>query len=49
MDLSQCPPVVAREIHRTLRAMTGVDDPYRAVKDRFNKMALDMLPGLRPQ
>ena len=26
--------------------MTGVDDPYRAVKDRFNRMALDMLPEL---
>ena len=46
MDLSQCPPVVAQAIHRTLRAMTGVDDPYRAVKDRFNQMALGMLPEL---
>lgn len=46
MDLTQAPPVVAREIHRTLRTMTGVDDPYRPVKDRFNRMALDMLPGL---
>jgi len=46
MDFAQCPPVVAREIHRMLRAMTGVDDPYRAVKDRFNRMALEMLPEL---
>jgi len=46
MDLSQCPPVVAREIHQTLRQMTGVADPYRAVKDRFNRMALGMLPEL---
>ena len=46
MDFSQSPPVVARRIHRALRAMTGVADPYRAVKDRFNRMALDMLPEM---
>jgi len=47
MDLAQSPPVVAQEIHRQLRRITGVDDPYRAVKDAFNRMALDMLPELR--
>jgi len=46
MDLARCPPVVAREIHQMLRQMTGVTDPYRAVKDRFNRMAIDMLPEL---
>jgi len=46
MDLGQCPPVVARQIHRALRNMTAVADPYRAVKDRFNRMALDLLPEL---
>jgi len=46
MDLAQCPPAVAQQIHRRLRRLTGVDDPYRAVKDCFNRMALDMLPEL---
>jgi len=46
MDLGQCPPVVGQKIHRTLREITHVDDPYRDVKDRFNRMALDMLPEL---
>ena len=46
MDLAQCPPVVAQRIHRQLRKITGAADPYRAVKDRFNRMALDMLPEL---
>ena len=45
MDLAQSPPVVAQQIHRRLRQLTGVNDPYRAVKDGFNRMALDMLPG----
>jgi uncharacterized protein with ATP-grasp and redox domains len=47
MDLAQCPPIVAQRIHRQLRETTGVDDPYQAVKDRFNRMALHMLPKLR--
>ena len=46
MDLAQCPPAVAQRVHRQLREITGVDDPYRAVKDRFNRLALDMLPEL---
>ena len=46
MDLAQCPPVVAQRMHRHLRRLTGVDDPYRVVKDSFNRMALDMLPDL---
>ena len=46
MDLGQSPPVVGQRIHRVLREITGVDDAYRAVKDRFNRMALDMLPDL---
>lgn len=45
-DLAQCPPAVAQQIHRQLRTMTGVNDPYRAAKERFNTMALDMLPEL---
>lgn len=46
MDMSQCPPAVACEIHRSLRRMTGVNDPYRMVKDQFNRMALEMMPEL---
>jgi len=46
MDLAQPPPVVGQHIHRRLRELTGLDDPYRAAKDRFNKMAVDMLPEL---
>ncbi len=46
MDLAQRPPVVAQWMHRQLRELTGVTDPYRSAKDRFNRMALSMLPGL---
>ncbi|MFW6153591.1 MAG: damage-control phosphatase ARMT1 family protein [Planctomycetota bacterium] len=46
MDLSQCPPVVAQRIHRTLRELTGVADPYRADRERFNRVALDLMGEL---
>jgi uncharacterized protein with ATP-grasp and redox domains len=46
MDLNQPPPVVARAVHRRLREMTGVEDPYRTPKARFNRLAMSMLPDL---
>jgi hypothetical protein len=47
MDLSEPPPVVGQEIHAMLRELTGNADPYRAAKQRFNRMALELLPRLR--
>ena len=49
MDLSLSPPVLAQRIHRRLRELTGIDDPYREEKDQHNQMALSLLPGLRAQ
>ncbi len=46
MDLSRPPPVVGQMIHRRLRELTGVADPYRGVKERLNRVALEMLAGL---
>lgn len=45
-DLRQPPPVIGRHIHRRLRLLTGVTDPYREAKQRLNRLALDLLPGL---
>jgi len=47
MDLSQSPPVMAQLIHRRLRQMVGVEDPYRQAKERLNRIALELLPALR--
>ena len=49
MDLAQCPPAFAQRIHRQLRSLTGIADPYQAVKHRFNRMALAMLEDLGSQ
>ena len=47
MDLSQSPPAMAQKIHRFIREITGVKDPYLEVKNRFNKLALQMYPELK--
>ena len=47
MDLRQSPPVMAQKIHRFIRELTGVADPYLEVKNRFNKAALQMYPELQ--
>jgi uncharacterized protein with ATP-grasp and redox domains len=49
MDLATPPPMVGQRLHRHLRQITGVADPYRPVKDRFNRMAGAMLPELSAQ
>jgi len=46
-DLSMSPPAVGQLMHRRLRELTGVEDPYRGAKDRFNRLALDLLPEMR--
>lgn len=49
MDMRLSPPALAQRIHRKLRELTGVEDPYRKQKDQHNQMALQLLPGLRAQ
>ncbi len=46
LDLNRPPPWVGQIIHRRLRELTGVEDPYREAKSRFNQMAVSMLPEL---
>ncbi|OPZ71148.1 MAG: hypothetical protein BWY83_01293 [bacterium ADurb.Bin478] len=45
-DLTQPPPVIGRLVHRRLRELTGEADPYRAAKERFNRLTLQLLPEL---
>lgn len=48
-DWQKSPVGVAQQLHRRIRQATGEADPYRALKDRMNRLALDMLPGLRQE
>ncbi len=49
MDLNQSPPAMAQRIHRRLREITGVDDPYRETKDWQNRVAMELIPALRAE
>jgi len=49
MDLSQSPPRMAQLIHRRLRQMVGVEDPYIQAKERLNRIAMELLPSLQEE
>jgi uncharacterized protein with ATP-grasp and redox domains len=49
LDLNQPPPVLGQRIHRRLREITGVTDPYRAAKERLNRMAKGLLDELKAE
>jgi uncharacterized protein with ATP-grasp and redox domains len=46
-DMSWPAPVLTQRVQRRLRALTGIVDPYRDAKQRFNELALELLPELR--
>jgi hypothetical protein len=47
LDMSQSPPVMGQKIHRLIRELVGVEDPYRVVKEQFNNAALQLYPKMR--
>jgi damage-control phosphatase, subfamily I len=46
-DLTQSPPVFGRCLHQWVRELTGRTDPYLAVKQESNRLALALLPAWR--
>ncbi|MBN2381272.1 DUF89 family protein [bacterium] len=47
LDLNRPPPWIGQIIHRRLRALSGVADPYRSLKSQFNRLAMAVLPELK--
>jgi uncharacterized protein with ATP-grasp and redox domains len=47
LDMDQSPPVIGQKIHRLIRELAGVDDPYNGVKQRFNNAALKLYSKMR--
>jgi uncharacterized protein with ATP-grasp and redox domains len=45
-DWGTMPVVIAQHMQRIVRQETGHADPYRALKDRMNRIALELLPAL---
>jgi uncharacterized protein with ATP-grasp and redox domains len=46
-DMGVPAPLMSQRIHRRLRELTGVSDPYKETKLRHNQLALGLLPELR--
>jgi len=40
LDMSQSPPAIGQQIHRLIRELIDNTDPYRELKQRFNRLAL---------
>jgi damage-control phosphatase, subfamily I len=49
IDLTQSPPAMAQRIHRRLRQITGIEDPYLSAKAHHNQIAVELLPELRAE
>lgn len=49
MDLNQSPPAIAQRIHRRLRELTGVTDPYREAKEWQNRIAMELVLNFRAE
>lgn len=47
MDFRDPPPAMGQRIHRTIRKVMNDPDPYRKIKERFTRVALDLYPGLK--
>ena len=47
VDFNQTPPAAAQIIHRRLRELLPIDDPYRESKDRQNEMASRLIDTVR--
>jgi len=48
MDLQMSPPQMACHIHRRLRQLLGSTDPYRAAKQKHNRLAEEICRRFRP-
>lgn len=47
MPFDQPPPIMGQLIHRRIRELTGLRDPYREAKRKANEFALRLYPGLK--
>ncbi|HUU19455.1 MAG TPA: ARMT1-like domain-containing protein [Sedimentisphaerales bacterium] len=47
LDMSQSPPVLGQQIHRVIRELVGMEDPYHKIKKQFNELALKLYSELR--
>jgi uncharacterized protein with ATP-grasp and redox domains len=46
LDMSQSPPAIGQKIHQLIRKLIDNTDPYRELKQRFNRLALRLCAEL---
>lgn len=49
MDFNKEPVIMGRTIQHLIQRLSGKSDPYRALKQQFNQMALDLYPQMKAQ
>jgi uncharacterized protein with ATP-grasp and redox domains len=47
LDMNQSPPAIGQQIHRLVRELVDVEDPYLRVKSEFNHAALELYLKMR--
>lgn len=47
VDYHISPPAMGRELHRMIRASLQNPDPYLEIKEKYNRMMLDLYPSFR--
>jgi len=47
IPLNSTPPVIGRKIHQIIRRVTGCSDPYEEIKQKYNRLALQLYPDLK--
>ncbi len=47
LNMNQSPPAISQQIHRLIRQLTGNEDPYRELKQRFNNFAIQLSAELK--
>lgn len=47
VDYQISPPAMGRELHRMIRASLQNPDPYLEIKEKYNRMMLDLYPSFR--
>ena len=47
--LDASPPKMGREIFRIVKGITGKDDPFKKIKQKSNKLVLDIYPKLKEE
>jgi len=47
LNMNDCPPKMGKKIHDLVKKIAGNNDPYKKLKDKYNKLAISMYPFLK--